>query len=81
MKVYVKVYVKKSTDRGGLTEYVVRAKSKDGDVALCSCAGKWEAEFVAQCVAEAVVNRTRTVRLEHIGEELVEYLGPIVRPR
>lgn len=68
-----RVYVRKhKTGPENCDEWVVRVELPHGDFAICGSSGRWEADFVKQCVMEAMASKVKSVRLEKLIAELKE---------
>lgn len=67
----IKTYVRKSRI-GDDVEWVVRVVGLHGDMALCGCPAKWEADLVRQCIGEAINNPNKSVRLSMQVAELLQ---------
>ena len=69
-----RVYVRRSKGGGpeGFDEWVVRVELRGGDMPICGCPGRWEADFVRQCILEALGSAKPCVRLRRMLKELRE---------
>lgn len=78
-----RVYIKKSEHGPNGPEWVVRISGGGGDMAVCGCSGRWEAEFVKQCIYQAAESRHYPIRLDRMLIEIEKDFGihGLRRPR